>query len=55
MLVEFADDLKFYFAAIPSAKTYLQDIETKLLSAIIPPVNQKDFEAEVSVGRKAAF
>ena len=55
MLVEFADDLKFYFAAIPGAKAYLEDIETKLLSAIIPPVNQKDFEAEVSIARRAAF
>jgi hypothetical protein len=55
MLVEFADDLKFYFAAVPAAKACLAEVETKLLSAIIPPVNQKDFEAEVSVARKAAF
>jgi len=55
MLMEFSSDLKFYFAALPSAKSTLEDIETKLLSAIIPPVNQVDFEAEVTVARKAAF
>jgi hypothetical protein len=55
MLVEFAEDLKFYYAAMPKAKACLEDIETKLLSAIIPPVNQNDFEAEVTVARKAAF
>lgn len=55
MLIEFASDLKFYFAAMPSAKAVLEDIETKLLSAIIPPVNQVDFEAKVTVARKAAF
>lgn len=55
MLVEFADDLQFYYAAMPKAKARLKDIETKLLSAIIPPVNQNDFEAVVTVARKAAF
>jgi hypothetical protein len=55
MLVEFKDDLKFYFAAMPNAKLELEDVETKLLSAIIPPVNQNDFEADIKVARKAAF
>jgi len=55
MLVEFAEDLKFYFACMPAAKSRLKEIESRLLSAIIPPVNQNDFEAEVSVARKAAF
>lgn len=55
MLTEFAKDLKFYFAAMPLAKSFLEDIETKLLSAIIPPVNQVDFEADVTIARKAAF
>ena len=55
MLIEFKDDLKFYFAAMPNAKAELEDVETKLLSAIVPPVNQNDFEADVKVARKAAF
>jgi len=55
MLVEFAEDLKFYFAPMPNAKACLKEIESKLLSAIIPPVNQNDFEADVAIARRAAF
>lgn len=55
MLVEFSEDLKFYFAAMPNAKSSLKKVEQKLLSAIVPPINQADFDVEVKIARKAAF
>lgn len=55
MLERWKGDLFFSFVPIPDKRMSLSKIETAFLSAIRPPVNDRDFEASVSHARRAAF
>lgn len=55
MLNEWKEDLFFYYAPLPNSKSNLRMIESRMISAIIPPVNQKDFDTYIDKPRRAAF
>lgn len=55
MLERWEGDLFFSFVPIPDKRMSLSKIETAFLSAIRPPVNERDFEANISHTRRAAF
>ncbi|ELQ6169870.1 hypothetical protein [Cronobacter dublinensis] len=54
-LERWKDDLYFSFVSIPDQRRSLAKIEQSFLSAIIPPVNERDIEAQISNARRAAF
>lgn len=55
MLNRWTEDLFFNYVEVPNTTVDLGRIETALLNAVRPPVNQRDFDAEISKVRKAAF
>ncbi|HCJ0624841.1 Uncharacterised protein [Klebsiella variicola] len=55
MLKRWEGDLFFSFVPIPDKRMSLSKLETEFLTAIRPPVNEKDFEARISNARRAAF
>lgn len=55
MLKRWEGDLFFSFVPIPDRRMSLAKIEKEFLSAIRPPVNERDFEASISYARRAAF
>lgn len=55
MLKRWEGDLFFSFVPIHDKRMSLSKIENAFLSAIRPPVNERDFEASVSCARRAAF
>lgn len=48
-------DLFFSFVPIPDKRRSLSKIEREFLSAIIPPINERDITASISNARRAAF
>lgn len=55
MLERWKDDLFFSFVPIPDRRMSLKKLETAFLTAIKPPVNERDLEARISNSRRAAF
>lgn len=55
MLVRWDQDMYFYFVPIPDKSVSLADIETNLLTAIIPPFNERDFVGKFGNTVKAAW
>lgn len=48
-------DLFFSFVPIPDRRISLRKIESEFLSAVNPPINERDFHARISNARRAAF
>lgn len=48
-------DLYFSFVPIPDNRKSLSKLEKNFLSAVIPPVNERDITARISSARRAAF
>lgn len=55
MLERWRGDLFFSFIPIPDRSLSLAKLESALLSAVKPPVNQRDLEARASNAMRAAF
>jgi len=55
MLERWRGDLFFSFVPIPDRRMSLSKLERAFLSAVNPPVNERDFEASISNARRAAF
>ncbi|MCK1397022.1 GIY-YIG nuclease family protein [Bradyrhizobium sp. 4] len=55
MLNKWNGDLFFNFVPLPKQSVDLDKLEKAMLDAIIPPINQRDFNAEIASARKAAF
>jgi hypothetical protein len=55
MLENWAGHLSFYFCPIRNRRTSLSRIERSFINAVMPPVNKRDMEAEITAVRAAAF
>lgn len=55
MIDNWMGDLFFNFVALPDEKIDLKKLEHSLLNAIIPPINKRDFDAEIMAPRAAKF
>jgi hypothetical protein len=55
MLKNWSNELFFNFAELPNIAIDLAKIERDLINALIPPINKRDLEANVSAGKAAAF
>jgi len=55
MLKNWSDDLWFNFATFKDPNIDLGKLEQDMLNAVQPPINQRDFEAEIAAARRAAF
>lgn len=55
MMDNWSDDLFFNFVPLPNKTIDLAKIERALLNALVPPVNKKDLEADITAGKAAAF
>ena len=55
MIDNWMGDLFFNVASLPDTKVDLKQLETSLLNALIPPINKRDFDAEIMAPRAAAF
>jgi hypothetical protein len=55
MLGNWAGHLSFYFCSIHNRRTSLSRIETSFINAIMPPVNKRDMDAQITAVRAAAF
>ncbi|WP_433884430.1 hypothetical protein [Pseudomonas vranovensis] len=55
MLEKWKGDLFFNFVPIPDKRLSLSKIETAFLSAIQPPINERDMSVKVTNARRAAF
>lgn len=55
MLARWNGDLFFSYVPIQDKRISLKKIETDFLSAIRPPVNERDFKANISSAKRAAF
>jgi len=55
MLMNWSNDLWFNFATFQSPNVDLGRLEQDMLNAIQPPINVRDFAAEVAAGHRAAF
>lgn len=55
LLENWADDLFFNFVPLPNATVNLAKLEKDLINAVLPPINIKDFSAEITAVRAAAF
>lgn len=55
VLMRWKDDLFFSFVPIPDRRISLRKLESEFLSAVNPPINERDFEARISNYRRAAF
>ena len=55
MLRKWPKDLFFSFCPLADPKVDLGKLETDLLGSLNPPINKKDFPAEISAARKAKF
>lgn len=55
MLEQWEDDLFFSFVPLSDRRLSLCKLENEFLSAVIPPVNERDFKAKISNARRAAF
>lgn len=53
MLNDYEDDLFFHFVRLPVSFRELKTLETALLDAFLPPVNERDFSAVISRRRRA--
>ncbi len=55
MLDNWCDDLFFNYVAIPDKAVDLSELEKSIINAIIPPVNKRDLEAEITSAKAAVF
>lgn len=55
LLENWTDDLFFNFVPLPNTKVNLAKLEKDLINAVMPPINIKDFSAEITAVRTAAF
>lgn len=55
MLEKWKGDLFFNFVPIPDKRLSLKKLETEFLSALKPPINERDMTVSVSNARRAAF
>ena len=55
MLKNWSDDLWFNFATFRDPNIDLVRLEQDMLNAVQPPINQRDFEAEIAAARRVAF
>jgi len=55
MLDNWAGDLFFNFVPLPDKKVDLAKLEKAVINAIMPPVNKRDFEADIAAPKAAAF
>lgn len=55
MLANWAEDLFFNYVALPNTAVDLRKIEKSIINAIIPPVNKRDLDAEITSAKAAAF
>lgn len=53
MLNDYEDDLFFHYVPLNLTRSELKALETALIDAVQPPVNEKDFSAEIMRRRKA--
>lgn len=53
MLNEFEDDLFFHFVPLNLNVAQLKALETSLIDAIMPPINEGDYSAEMKRKRRA--
>lgn len=55
MLMNWSDDLYFNYVPIPDKAVDLAQIERSFINSVIPPVNKRDFDAEIAAGKAATF
>jgi hypothetical protein len=55
MLRKWHKDLFFNFAPLPGNNVDLAKLETAILNAVQPPINERDMSADIMSVRKAAF
>lgn len=55
MLQQWSNELFFNFVPIPDVAVSLSDIERSFLNAVAPPINERDFDGDLSAARKATF
>lgn len=55
MMDNWRDDLTFHFVAVPDAQIDVKAIQDSLINAVIPPVNKRDMDAELTAGKAAKF
>lgn len=55
MLENWAGDLFFNYVAIPDTAVDLSKIEKSIINAIIPPINKRDLDAEITSVKAATF
>lgn len=53
MLVEYEADLFFHYVPLNVTPDELKSLETKLIDAVMPPVNEGDYSAEMKRKRRA--
>ncbi len=55
MLDNWSGDLFFNFVPMPNKNVDLAKLEKAVINAIMPPVNKRDFEADIAAPKAAAF
>jgi hypothetical protein len=55
MLKNWSDDLFFNFVPIPDTAVDLSKLEKSIINAVIPPVNKRDLDADITSAKAAAF
>lgn len=55
MLENWSGDLFFNFVALPDTAIDLEEIETAFISAVIPPINKRDFDATIAPAKLAKW
>jgi hypothetical protein len=55
MLKNWADDLFFNFVPLTDQNIDLEKMEKSFIDAVIPPINKRDFDADVMAAKAAAF
>lgn len=53
MIHDYRDDLYFHFVPLDASPDELRGLETALIDAVMPPINEGDFSAEIKRQRRA--
>lgn len=53
MLNDYKDDIFFHYAPLDASPDELKSLETALIDAMMPPINEGDFSAEIKRRRRA--
>lgn len=55
MMENWRDDLFFNFVPLPNHSVKLEKLERAFINSIIPPINKRDLEADISAAKAATF